>query len=84
MEVVTESYRLTRHFPDDERFGLTSQVRRASVSVPANIAEGFGRYHLGDYMRHLSVARGSLLELETEVLCPGCSDTSKPTSRIPF
>ncbi|MGH9356498.1 MAG: four helix bundle protein [Terriglobia bacterium] len=51
-----------------EEYGLASQIRRAAVSIPANIAEGHGREHLGDYLRHLSVANGSLMELETHLL----------------
>ena len=67
MDLVVELYRLTRTFPSEEKFGLTSQSRRAAVSIPANIAEGYGRTHRGDYLRHLSMARGSLTELETHL-----------------
>ena len=67
MNLVLESYRLTARFPRNETFGLTSQIRRAAVSIPANIAEGHGRLHRGDYLRSLSVAIGSVQELETEV-----------------
>jgi len=67
MDLVVEVYRLTRTFPSEEKFGLTSQSRRAAVSIPANIAEGYGRTHRGDYLRHLSMARGSLTELETHL-----------------
>ena len=66
MDLVTEVYRLTDRFPADERYGLVQQVKRAVVSIPSNIAEGHGRDHLGDYLRHLSVANGSLMEVETQ------------------
>lgn len=63
-------YRLSAAFPSDERFGLTAQIRRAVVSVLANIAEGYGRTARGDYIQHLAIARGSLLEVETHLtLC---------------
>jgi four helix bundle protein len=65
IELVFETYRLTRTFPRDERYGLTAQLRRAAVSIASNIAEGHGRHHLGDYCRFLSIARGSVKELET-------------------
>ena len=68
MDLVEESYRLVRLLPQSECFGLVSQIRRAVVSIPANIAEGHGRDHLGDYLHHLSVAKGSLVELETHLL----------------
>lgn len=68
MDLVASSYRLMRRLPASETYGLASQIRRAAVAIPANIAEGHGREHLGDYLRHLSVANGSLMELETELL----------------
>jgi four helix bundle protein len=68
MELVVESYRVSRELPKSEIYGLASQMHRAAVSVPANIAEGHGRDHLGDYLRHLSFATGSLMELETHLL----------------
>lgn len=67
VDLVEHVYVLTRGFPSDERFGLVAQMRRAAVSIPANIAEGYGRSHRGDYLHHLSFARGSLLELETHL-----------------
>jgi four helix bundle protein len=68
IDLVEEIYIVTRAFSDDERWGLTSQSRRAAVSIPANIAEGYGRTHRGDYLHHLSIARGSLMELETHLI----------------
>lgn len=63
--LVTQLYEVTRGFPADERYGLTGQIRRASVSVPANIAEGAARGSDSEYLRFLRIARGSLSELET-------------------
>ena len=68
MFVAGEAYAIARTLPSEERFELSAQIRRAAVSIPSNIAEGHGRKHLGDYVRSLSVANGSLKELETEVL----------------
>jgi four helix bundle protein len=71
MDLVVETYGLTNLLPKSETYGLSSQIRRAAASVPANIAEGHGREHLGDYVHHLSVANGSLMELETHILVAG-------------
>jgi four helix bundle protein len=65
MQLLVEAYRVAAKLPDIERYGLASQLRRASVSVAANIAEGFGRSARGDYRRHLSIAAGSLREIQT-------------------
>ncbi len=67
MELSKAIYRVTKSFPDDERFGLTSQLRRASVSVPSNIAEGQGRLTAGEFNQFLGTARGSVFEVETQV-----------------
>src|SRR5438034_11306648 len=66
MDLANLAYDITKSFPKDERFGLTSQLHRAAVSIPSNIAEGQGREHLGEYLHHLSIANGSLMELETQ------------------
>ncbi len=71
MDLVIEAYGLTKRFPGEERYALAQQLRRAAVSVPSNIAEGHGRKHLGDYVRHVSIARGSLMEMETQLLIAG-------------
>ena len=68
MDLVIRVYRLTRRLPASERYGLAIQMQRAAISIPANIAEGHGRRHLGDKLHHFSIANGSLKELETEVL----------------
>ncbi len=67
MELVVRVYRATRDFPKEELYGLTSQIRRSVVSVPANIAEGQGRRHRREFQQFLGHARGSLLELETHL-----------------
>jgi len=77
--LVVETYRVTRTFPVDERFGLTAQLRRAAVSVPSNIAEGRGRFGLGGFIYHLSVANGSLMELETQFLISEQLEYLKPS-----
>lgn len=68
MDLVETVYRLTKNFPPAEQWGLISQMRRAAISVPSNIAEGYGRQATGEYRHHVSIGRGSLLELETQLL----------------
>ena len=66
--LAKEVYRITKEMPSEEKFGLTSQIRRSAVSIPSNIAEGYGRRRLKEYDRFLSIALGSLGELETQLL----------------
>jgi four helix bundle protein len=68
MTLAESCYRLTRQFPRDELFGLTSQIRRAAGSVPANVTEGHGRENTGSFVQHLRISQGSLKELETHLL----------------
>lgn len=67
MSFVTKIYDVTKKFPESEKFGLTSQIRRCAVSIPSNIAEGNGRKHAKEFKQFLSIARGSLSELETQL-----------------
>ena len=68
MELAQALYVASERLPEVEKFGLTAQLRRGVVSVPSNIAEGYGRQSTGDYRHHLSIARGSLLEVEAQLL----------------
>lgn len=68
VDLVAEVYRITRSFPKDEIYGLTSQLRRAAVSIPSNIAEGQGRLSKGEFRQFLGQARGSVLEVETQAI----------------
>jgi four helix bundle protein len=68
MDLCESCYRITAQFPRDEMYGLSSQIRRACVSIPANIAEGYGRNSKGAYAQFLRVAQGSLKELETHLI----------------
>jgi four helix bundle protein len=68
MDPVVESYKIVNQLPKNEVYSLATQIQRAAVSIPANIAEAHGREHLGDYLHHLSCANGSLMELETHFL----------------
>ena len=70
-ELSLKLYKLTSTFPKEERFGLTSQIRRSAVSIPSNTAEGYGRKTTADYVRMLYIAYGSICELETQILLSG-------------
>jgi four helix bundle protein len=70
-QLCIEIYKVTKTFPKEEIYGLTSQIRRAAVSVPSNIAEGYGRRTAGEYIQALYVAYGSYCELETQILLSG-------------
>lgn len=67
MDFVVACYRVTESFPKSETYGLAIQIQRAAVSVPANIAEGQGRNHTREFINHLSIAYGSLMEVETHL-----------------
>lgn len=67
MELVKEVYLITKALPKEEQYGLTSQIRRSSISIPSNIAEGYGRHSTNDYRRFLQIASGSLYELQTQL-----------------
>ena len=67
-KLVLEIYETTKDFPKSETYGLSQQMRKTAVSIPSNIAEGYGRKHKAEYNHFLSVAYGSLLELETQYL----------------
>ena len=67
-QLCLDIYRVSKNFPNEEKFGLTSQIRRAAVSVPSNISEGYGRRTTPDYIRSLYIAYGSNCELETQTM----------------
>jgi four helix bundle protein len=78
MQLTVAIYRLTREFPREEIYGLTSQIRRAAVSVPSNIAEGQGRLGPGEFRQFLSVARGSICEVQTQLEIARALQFGKP------
>ena len=69
--LAEDCYRLTTRFPSSETYGMTAQIRRASTSIPANIAEGFGRDQTGPFIQFLRIAQGSARELETHLIVAG-------------
>ena len=70
-QLCLELYGITKDFPNEEKYGLSSQMRRAAISIPSNIAEGYGRKTIPDYVRCLYIAYGSTCELETQMLLSG-------------
>ena len=68
IEIVKDIYEITKLFPKEEMYGLTSQMRRSAISIPSNIAEGFKRYHTKEYKQFLYIALGSIAELETQIV----------------
>ncbi|MBE7443466.1 MAG: four helix bundle protein [Flavobacteriales bacterium] len=68
VEIVVSSYKLTKTFPQDELYALTSQIKRAAISIPSNIAEGYGRNTDKSFSHFIDISRGSLYELETQLL----------------
>lgn len=77
-------YRITKEYPKEEQYGLVSQLRRVAVSVPSNIAEGYGRKTTSDYLRFLYIAYGSVCELETQIMISGDLDFIKKDTLNPF
>jgi four helix bundle protein len=80
MALAADCYRKTRGFPRTEAFGMTSQIRRAAASIPANIAEGNGRENTGNYINSLRIAQGSLKELETHLMLANAVDLMDKTN----
>jgi four helix bundle protein len=84
MELAESAYRHSQSMPRSEMYGLTSQIRRAAASVPANIAEGYGRETTGAYIQFLRTARGSLKEFETHILIAERVGLLQPSSTVPL
>ena len=83
--LVKQVYQITRTFPDDEKFGLVSQMRRAAISIPSNIAEGQARHTTGEFLQFLSYAEGSVAELDTQLLIAiELSYCTKSRAHAPF
>ena len=81
IEVVKDIYILTKKFPKEELYGLTSQMRRSAVSIPSNIAEGFRRYHNKEYRQFLYITLGSCAELETQIIIANELDCINETNK---
>jgi four helix bundle protein len=84
MKLVTEIYRCSRSFPAAELYGLTSQLRRAAISIASNIAEGQGRASTGEFKQFLGHARGSLFEVETQILIARELDYLEEQNSVPL
>lgn len=84
MDLAVAAYALTAEFPKSELYGLTSQIRRSAASVPANIAEGYGRESRGSYVQMLRVAQGSLKELETHLILAGRVNATSGQATVPL
>ena len=84
MDLAKSCYLLTRDFPREEIYGMTSQIRRVAVSIPSNVAEGYGRGHRAEYLQHLYIAQGSLKELETQLILAGDVGVAAPDSTAPL
>ncbi|NCR01534.1 MAG: four helix bundle protein [Microcystis aeruginosa L211-101] len=84
VNLAESCYRLTKTFPKEELYGMTTQIRRASVSIAANIAEGYGRKTRGEYIQFLYIAQGSLKELETHWLISQRVELASPQSVNPI
>ncbi|NEN90451.1 MULTISPECIES: four helix bundle protein [unclassified Okeania] len=78
VKMAINCYKITQHFPTSELYGLTSQIRRSCVSVPSNIAEGYGRTSKVEYIRFLRIALGSLRELDTQLIIAKAVNLAKP------
>lgn len=84
VDLAVRCYRVTKYFPQDEKYGLTSQITRAAVSIPSNIAEGTGRGSKKDFSRFLDISRGSSNELETLLIIAEKTDLVKADSISPL
>jgi four helix bundle protein len=84
MQLAKECYVLTKRFPREEMFGMTSQIRRAAASIPANIAEGNGRENTGEYIQFLRIAQGSLKELETHLILSQQVELTSQEATVPL